>query len=233
MLVLAICAVPGIVASLLSAQAPSPPPAHENLARRAKASASESQDDLLPALALDGDRATRWSGIPGHNEGVEYELDWDAPVDVGCVAIHQYQRYVTEFDLDAFDDATSQWRTLAHFGNASERLHVDMLWRPADGAPVHTSKLRLARIANGPSLTEIEVYTDPWAEPPELHASGDAAGHVLGIVTDRFGAAPVAGAKVSLACTTPAGARTLETTTDEHGLFTLEAPPGMRGGSSQ
>jgi len=229
MLVLAICAFPGIVASLLFVQAP--PPAHENLALRAKASASETQDAFAPALALDGDRATRWSGIPGHNEGVWYELGWDAPVDVGCVAIHQFQRYVTEFDLDAFDDATSQWRTLAHFGNASERLHGDVLWRatgPA-AAPVRTSKLRLARIANGPSFTEIEVYADPWSEPPELHASGDAAGHVLGIVTDRFGAAPVAGARVSLACTTPAGARTLEATTDEHGLFTLEVPPGLRG----
>jgi hypothetical protein len=231
MLVLAICAVPGIVASLLSAQAPSPPPEHENLALRAKATASETQDAFAPQLALDGDRDTRWSGIPGHNGGVWYELDWDAPVDIGCVAIHQFQRYVTEFDLDAFDDATSQWRTLAHFGNASERLHGDVLWRatgPA-AAPVRTSKLRLARIANGPSFTEIEVYADPWAEPPELHASGDAAGHVLGIVTDRFGAAPVAGAKVTFACTTPTGAHTLEATTDEHGLFSLDAPPGLRG----
>jgi hypothetical protein len=138
MLVLAICAVPGVVASLSLVlpfvQAPTPPSA-ENLARRAHASASETQDDLAPPLALDGDRATRWSGIPGHNEGVWYELAWDAPVDVGCVAIHQFQRYVTELDLDAFDDATSQWRTLAHFGNASERLHGDVLWRATGPVP--------------------------------------------------------------------------------------------------
>jgi hypothetical protein len=34
---------------------------------------------------------------------------------------------------------------------------------------------------------------------------------------------------VTLACTTPTGARTLEATTDEHGLFSLDAPPGMHG----
>jgi hypothetical protein len=230
-------AVPGLVASLLlliaSAPTPaqSPAPSSENLALRAHASASETQDAFAAALAIDGDPATRWSGIPGHNEGVWFELDWDAPVDVGCVVIHQVQRYVTEFDLDAFDDASATWKTLAHFGNASERLHGVVLWRAPDpsAAPVKTSKLRMARIANGPSFTEVEVHADPFGEPPELHASGDAAGHVIGIVTDRFGAAPVARAKVTLDFTTPIGSRRAEATTDEHGLFTADAPPGMHG----
>jgi len=46
-----------------------------NLALGARASASEVLDDLTPEKAIDGDFGTRWSGIPGHNEGVWYQLD--------------------------------------------------------------------------------------------------------------------------------------------------------------
>jgi hypothetical protein len=206
-------------------------PAAENLARKAHATGSETQEAYAAPLAIDGDPKTRWSGIPGHNEGVWFELAWDAPVEVGCVVIHQFDRFVTQFDLDAWDDAAQKWTTLAHFGKPRERFAPVILWRLAASADaaVKTSKLRLARIANGPSFTEIEVYSDRWAEAPELHASGDADGHVVGIVTDRFGAAPVAGCALVLDFETPLGTRHASALTDDHGLFFLEAPPGMRG----
>src|SRR6185503_10115221 len=78
----------------------------ENLARRARVSASESQEGFLPELAIDGDRATRWSGIPGHNSGVWYELAWDAEVAVASLVLFQYDRYVEELDLAAWNAAT-------------------------------------------------------------------------------------------------------------------------------
>ena len=226
--------VPAVVCAALAAVTPAQSggvaPAAENLARRARATGSETQDPYAAPLAIDGDLKTRWSGIPGHNEGVWFELAWDAPVDVGCVVIHQFDRFVTEFDLDAWDDAAQKWTTLAHFGNPRDRLPLAILWRAAAAAPVtKTSKLRLARIANGPSFTEIEVYSDRWADPPELHASGDADGHIVAIVTDRFGIAPVVGAHVTLTIPTPAGPRSVDATSDDHGLLFVDAPPGMSG----
>jgi beta-galactosidase len=200
----------------------------ENLARRARATGSETQDPYAAPLAIDGDPKTRWSGIPGHNEGVWFELAWDAPVEVGCVVIHQFDRFVTQFDLDAWDESSQKWTTLAHFGNPRDRLPLVILWRAA-AAATKTSKLRLARIANGPSFTEFEVYAEPSAMPPELHASGDADGHIVAIVTDRFGTSAVGGAHVSLTIPTPSGPRNVEATSDDHGLLFVEAPPGMTG----
>lgn len=213
-----------------TAPAGSAAPAAENLARRAHATGSETQDPYAAQFAIDGDLKTRWSGIPGHNKDVWFELAWDAPVEVGCVVIHQFDRFVTEFDLDAWDDAKQEWRTLAHFGNPHDRLALVILWRRAAAdKPVRTSKLRLARIANGPSFTEIEVYSDPFAQPPELHASGDADGHIVAIVTDHLGTAPLAGARVTLTIPTPAGDRKVAATSDDHGLLFVDAPPGMSG----
>src|SRR5262245_27677709 len=77
-----------------SAQAPSP----RNLAREARASASETHEDFTPAKACDGDRQSRWSGIPGHNTGVWFQLEWAQPVKIGEVVIRQFDRFVMELD---------------------------------------------------------------------------------------------------------------------------------------
>ncbi len=202
----------------------------ENLALRARASASETYEQFTPEKACDGDGATRWSGIPGHNEGVWFELGWERPVAIACVVVRQFDRFVMELDVEAFDDAAGEWRVLQHFGAPGRRLHGVVLWRSQPGhAPVTTTKLRVANITNGPSFNELEVWSDPWAVPPELHVAPDASGGLFGVVTDRFGAAPVAGADVSFEGTTPRGAWRAGAKSDEHGLVELPLPLGLRG----
>jgi hypothetical protein len=204
----------------------------DNLARRAHATASESQDDLKPERAIDGDVASRWSGIPGHNSGVWFELAWDSAVPVGCVLLRQYDRYVHELDLEAFDDASQKWKRLAHFGSPGRRLPAIVLWRgPAaeSNAATRTTKLRVANITNGPSFTEVEVYANPLAYAPVVEMASDLRGHFLGVVTDEFGAAPVADAQLTVECTTPRGSIEQKVTSDANGLFRAEMPLGLRG----
>ena len=135
-------------------------PAEENLALAARASASESFEDLTPEKAIDGTGDTRWSAIPGHVEGIWYELAWDEPVEVGEVIVHQFDRYVTELDLQVRTEDSAAWRDLRHEGRPDERLPRVIAWR---FAPMQIRGLRLAEIANGPSFTEVEVFAAPYA----------------------------------------------------------------------
>ena len=126
----------------LSAQGQTAPPAESeasaaNLARSAKATASESQDDLTPEKAIDGNRDTRWSGIPGHNSGVWFQLDWDQPVTLGEVIIRQFDRFVMELDVQVWDAARNDWRTAEHFGKPGTRLPGVVLCR---FAPLQTAR---------------------------------------------------------------------------------------------
>jgi hypothetical protein len=75
------------------------PPESPNLAREAQASASESCQVLTPEKANDGSAATRSSGIPGHNSGVWFELDWKEPERIAQAIIHQADAYVMELDV--------------------------------------------------------------------------------------------------------------------------------------
>ncbi len=197
-----------------------------NLALRARAGASEEFEGLVAALAIDGSVETRWSGIPGHNEGVWFELSWDKPVDVGCVVIHQFDRFVMELDLQVHEAATGEWRTLAHLGRPGRRLHSVVLWR---GQGVATTRLRIANITNGPSFTEVEVFAETDAEPPALVLGSDIDGRFLGVVTDRFGAAPIVGAEVLLQGDASGGPWTARASSNDHGLFTAAMPIGLRG----
>src|SRR6266850_623469 len=97
--------------TLVGVRAQSPMPV--NLALQAQASASESQSpQLAPRFAIDGDPGTRWSGIPGHNQGVWFELDWPQPITLRQVVLQQYDTYVKELDLQVWDAGQSAWRTL-------------------------------------------------------------------------------------------------------------------------
>src|SRR5579871_6372825 len=58
-----------------------------NIARHAKATASEMQTGLPPELAVDGLDNTRWSGIPGHNSDVWFQLTWSEPQQVGQILV--------------------------------------------------------------------------------------------------------------------------------------------------
>ena len=124
---------------LLSPVRAAEPP--RNLALEARASASESQGDFTPEKAIDGNMGTRWSGIPGHNAGVWYQLEWKEPVEIGEVVVHQYDRYVIEFDVQVRAVPAAEWRTVQHFGRAGQRLPKVVACRfgprrrPACGSP--------------------------------------------------------------------------------------------------
>jgi hypothetical protein len=196
-----------------------------NLAPGARASASEdSGPELAASFANDGTTATRWSAIPGHNEGVWFELDWPAPVTMRQVAIQQYDTYVKELDVEVWDAARGDWRTLQHLGRPEEKLPPVVV---ATFEPVECARLRIGNITNGPSFTEVEVYAEPV--PPTIALASDADGRVLGMVCDAWGRAPIAGAKLELAGQASSGAWRTSVTSDEQGLFSAALPLGLRG----
>jgi len=199
----------------------------ENLARRAKASASESQDGLTPEKAVDGEGGTRWSGIPGHNSGVWYQLDWEKPVRVGELVIQQFDRFTFEMDVQVWDAAKNDWRTMQHFGKPQSRLPLVVLCR---FDPVETTRVRIGNITNGPSFNEVEVYAKPFsAYEPVVRLASDLQGRFVGVVTDRWGAGPIAGAEVTLSGTSAAGAWQEAAKIDQQGLFFAPMPVGLSG----
>jgi len=198
-----------------------------NLAAGATATASESYGGLTPEKAIDGRADTRWSGIPGHNQDVWFQLDWAAPVTIGEVVIHQYERYTWEMDVQVWDDAAGDWRTMQHFGQPNRQLPKVIVAR---FAPVRTTRLRIGNITNGPSFTEVQVFADAaLAHPPALRLASDLQGHFIGIATDPWGLDPVGGLAVTLSGESHGGPWRRTVQTDEKGLFFPEMPVGMTG----
>lgn len=197
-----------------------------NLARAAHASAFESYQGMTPDLAIDGNMETRWSGIPGHNSGGWYELDWEQPVHIGEVIVFQYDRYVTEMDLQVWDEKGGDWVTLQHFGEPKSRLpRVVVCHLNA----VQTGRLRLANIMNGPSFSEVQVFEEAGSHPPVVNLASDDDGHFIGMVSDEWGSAPVPGAEISVSGHAHQGAWQSAGRSDAHGLFTITMPLGLAG----
>ena len=161
-----------------------------NLALAAHASAFEAGAGLEANQANDGNMETRWSGIPGHTSGGWFELAWDQPVRVGEVVIVQYDRFVNEMDLQAWDQASQAWVTLKHLQGPGEKLPKIVI------CPVEqrsTTRLRLANISGGPVFSEVQVFEEP--SPPVANLASDADGHFIGMLSDEWGSAPAQGLK--------------------------------------
>jgi hypothetical protein len=202
-------------------QAPLP----ENLALKAKATASEDfGPQLRPEFAIDGNPLTRWSGISGHNSGVWFQLEWPKPVTLRQLVIQQYDTFVMELDVQVWDEARQEWRTLQHFGKPGEKLPLVVV---ATFDAVQTTKARIANITNGPSFTEVEAYSEPM--PPVTVLGSDVRGNAIGIVCDRWGRSPVSGASVHLSGQTAMGPWNGDAVSDEHGLFGVPLPLGLHG----
>ena len=209
---------------ILAALPPEEPP---DLAREARASASESQGDLTPGKALDGDPRSRWSGIPGHNWGVWFQLDFPRRIHAGEVVIHQYDRFVMELDIQARDPAApGGWKTLRHEGRDGARLPRVVVSR---FPPVETDGLRIAEITNGPSFTEVEVHAEPFSTPPVIRLASDLRGNFLGIVTDRWGSSGVEGVDVDLSGASRAGPWKASAVSEAGGMFSAAMPLGLEG----
>lgn len=198
----------------------------KNLAPTARASAFEVQSGLPAELANDGKMETRWSGIPGHNTGGWYELNWDRPVRVGQIVVHQYDRFVIELDVQVWDADAGAWVTLQHFGQPEGRLPKVIVCR-FKSRP--TTRLRLANITNGPSFNEVQVFEESFAIAPEISLASDAKGNFIGMISDAWGNEPVPGAQVKLSGLANSGAWQASTQSDEHGLFFVPMPLGTTG----
>ncbi len=196
----------------------------ENLALHAKATASETQDNYVPELAIDGRYDTRWSGIPGHNSGVWYQLDWDKPVSIGQVILHQYDRFVIELDVQIWRN--EQWVTVQHHGKPNVHLPRVVV---SEFDPVKTSRLRIGNITNGPSFTEVEVYQMPRVTKPFVQIASDAHGNVIGIATDQWGSDPNEGADIMLSGESKTGHWSASARSDSLGIFSVAMPIGLTG----
>jgi beta-galactosidase len=211
---------------LLATASPSAAAPPSNLALKAHASAFESYEGMTADLAIDGKPETRWSGIPGHNTGGWFELEWDHPVRIGEVVIFQYDTFVQEMDVQVWDDGAREWVTLEHLGRPESRLPrvVVSRWKART-----TSRLRLANITNGPSFNEVEVFEDAFSHPPVISLASDADGGFIGMVCDEWGSAPVANAQVALAGQAKSGPWQATARSDEYGLFYFPQPLGLWG----
>lgn len=209
-----------LVAASAEAQSAGP----TNLAHSATATASEDYQGMMPAQAVDGSRGSRWSAIPGHNQGVWFQLNWPRPVRVGEVVIRQYDRFVMELDVQTWENATASWRTIRHFGRAGIRLPRTVV---CAFAPLDTRRIRICNITNGPSFTEVEVYEQ--SAPPVIRAASDLQGRFIGIVTDRWGGSPQAGSNVTISGRSRGRAWSCSAATDEHGMFGAPMPVGLTG----
>jgi hypothetical protein len=210
----------------LAMAAPASAAIPRNLALAARASAFESYQGMSAELANDGSMDTRWSGIPGHNAGGWFQLEWDEPVRVGEIVVFQHDRYVKEMDVEVWDETTQAWVILQHLGQPDQRLPKVVVSR---FAPKSTKRLRLANITNGPSFTEVQVFEQAFAHPPVVNLASDANGSLLGMVSDEWGSAPVAGADVSVAGQAKSGPWKAAARSDEHGFFSLAMPVGLNG----
>lgn len=199
----------------------------ENLALTAKASASESLlPDLTPEKANDGDRHTRWSGIPGHNSGVWFELKWATSVPIEEVVVRQYDRFTEEWDLETWDETARDWVVRQHFGKKGRRLPLVVV---ATVPTTKTTAVRIANITNGPSFNEVEIYSQSQTYPPKISVASDLQGNYIGMLTDSFGSEPTPHTAVTMTGRATDGPWSFKTESDENGLFSVPMHLGESG----
>ncbi|MCC6124883.1 MAG: discoidin domain-containing protein [Pirellulales bacterium] len=197
-----------------------------NLALDAQASASESLGGLTPEKAIDGKPDTRWSGIPGHNEGVWFQLDWKEPVAVGQVAVHQFDAFASEWDIQIREENSTGWKTVQHCGKPRQKLPKVAV---GNFSTRKITALRIANITGGPSFNEVAVYDRPYADGLATNLASDLRGRFLGIVSDASGATPIEGADVTLSGKSIGGLWKVSSISDANGLFSAAMPLGMIG----
>lgn len=132
-----------------------PPP--ENLALRAKASASSKWDetDAYHARRInDGTPKTRWNSARGDESGCWLSLEWPGPVTFDRIVIDECTEWglrIRAWRVEAGSDALD---TIARGETTGER-HVIELPEPVTA---RTLKLILEEASDTPTIREVEVY---------------------------------------------------------------------------
>ncbi|MEW5978459.1 MAG: glycoside hydrolase family 2 TIM barrel-domain containing protein [Acidobacteriota bacterium] len=197
----------------------------ENLVLRADKVTASSE---APArMATDGVFDTIWQTQKGASDGVWIEIEWAHPVQARELVIKQYTHRrnpanVTRIVLQAWTD--SGWRTVKELGDGGASLPVIVF----ESFPLlSTRKIRLSDIRGDARFREIELYEGP--NPPVLDVRCDAAGTIIGVLTDAWGARAIPGALVQATGTVGKRSWTAKVTTSRSGEFSLPRPVGLTG----
>lgn len=70
--------------------------------------ASSQQLGFAPAMAMDGNMATRWSSDPGDDQWLQ--IDSNSPIELVGICLHWETAYGRDYDIDILDDK-GQWQT--------------------------------------------------------------------------------------------------------------------------
>jgi len=207
----------------------------KNLALSARATASwgDATDGALssaeggptnqPSNVNDGDLDNAWGFSKQPPAGAALDLTWSQAITFHDVVIRQSWRgHLLRLELQV--KRTGRWETLKTAGDGNTPL-PRLILITVDTEP--TDSLRLTSFAGIPNFNEVEIYAGP--NPPVVNLAGDAAGNILGVVTDAFGAAPVTNAVVSVSGRAGGRAWKAGTTSDEHGMFSVASPAGLEG----
>ena len=171
----------------------------------------------------DGDLDSAWGLPPEPDPAAWLALTWAKPITIRQVLVREsFRTDLKQLVLQVKHAGT--WTTLKTVGDGKNSLPKLIL---VDVEAQHTDAIRLMNFKGTPRFYEVEVYEGP--NPPVINLAADAAGHILGVVTDAFGAAPLADIPVSLSGR--AGGRLWKAgiRSDAHGMFNVAAPTGLSG----
>jgi hypothetical protein len=205
----------------------------KNLALSAKASASQGavsppayygvEETIADTTAYlnDGNLDTSLGFPPTHAPDAWLGLTWPQPVTFREVLIRQSQdAKLNQVVLQVRREG--QWQAVKTV-SATPLPKLILITVEAQT----TDALRLTDFKGTPMFDEVEVYEGP--NPPVINLAGDAAGHLMGIVTDAFGLAPLTQAAIAVSGRAGTKPWKATATTDEHGMFSVAVPTGLSG----
>ncbi len=133
-----------------------PPP--ENLARKAKATASsEWPGGYQAARAIDGDGSTRWNSRDGDKDGCWLELRWEEPVELNHVVIDECMDFGHRIQAWRLDAGDEKLEAIARGKTAGSR-HVVKLPKPITARRL---RLTIEQADVVPTIWELEVCHMP------------------------------------------------------------------------
>ena len=171
----------------------------------------------------DGNLNTSFGFPNDHAPEAWIGLTWPRPITFREILIRQVMdQNLDQVSLQVRSDG--QWRTVKTVGGGANPLPKLILIKVEAQT---TDAIRLTNFKGAPGFNEVEVYEGPTS--PVMNFAGDDAGHIIGILSDPFGAAPLI--QIPIVLSGSAGERPWKamTATDEHGMFSVSAPVGLQG----